>query len=281
MKCMLKLSLFALTASICTDAATLTHRYAFDDNANDSIGSLNGTLTADNSPTNTLEAPLFNNTDIPVSANTSFATNSIEFGISIGAKASSVSFGSGAQTEIFDGKAGSFSYWFKADQLLNARDLVSNISGSAGQLRTLLRNDGSLRLAGAGEGNMDFTFDSAVTANTWHHLVVAWDDTNDTTGTLKIALDGSIRTQAFDPGALEDPARLMAGNFSANDSDRNTQFDGQLFDLQIYQGMLSNDAIAMLAANAGTAVPEPKHFGLIIGFLALGRILACRRIPAI
>jgi hypothetical protein len=276
MECMLKLSLFALTASLCTDAATLTHRYAFDDNANDSIGSLNGGLTADNSPTNTLEAPLFT-TDIPAGAHTSFATNSIEFGMSIGDKASSVNFGSGTQTDIFDGKAGSFSYWFKADQLLNGRDLVSNISGSEG-LRTLLRNDGSLRLAGAGMGNMDFTFDSAVTLGTWHHLVVAWDDPN---GELKIALDGSIRTQAFSAGALEDPARLIAGNFSSNDSKLDTQFDGQLFDLQMYQGMLSDEAITMLAANAGTAVPEPGHYGLIIGFLALGRVLVCRRIPAI
>jgi hypothetical protein len=276
MECMLKLSLFALTASLCTDAATLTHRYAFDDNANDSIGSLNGGLTADNSPTNTLEAPLFT-ADIPAGAHTSFATNSIEFGMSIGDKASSVNFGSGTQTDIFDGKAGSFSYWFKADQLLNGRDLVSNISGSEG-LRTLLRNDGSLRLAGAGMGNMDFTFDSAVTLGTWHHLVVAWDDPN---GELKIALDGSIRTQAFSAGALEDPARLIAGNFSSNDSKLDTQFDGQLFDLQMYQGMLSDEAITMLAANAGTAVPEPGHYGLIIGFLALGRVLVCRRIPAI
>jgi hypothetical protein len=276
MECMLKLSLFALTASLCTDAATLTHRYAFDDNANDSIGSLNGGLTADNSPTNTLEAPLFT-TDIPAGAHTSFATNSIEFGMSIGDKASSVNFGSGTQTDIFDGKAGSFSYWFKADQLLNGRDLVSNISGSEG-LRTLLRNDGSLRLAGAGMGNMDFTFDSAVTLGTWHHLVVAWDDPN---GELKIALDGSIRTQAFSAGALEDPARLIAGNFSSNDSKLDTQFDGQLFDLQMYQGMLSDEAITMLAANAGTAVPEPGHYGLIIGFLALGRVLVCRRIPVI
>jgi len=276
MKCMFQLCLFALTASISTDAATLTHRYAFNDNANDSIGSLNGTLTTDNSPLNTLEAPQFN-TDIPDGAITSFATNSIEFGMSIGAKASSVDFGSGTQTKIFDNKAGSFSYWFKADQLLNGRDLFSNISGTTG-LRTLLMSDGKLKLAGAGMGNVDFTFDSAVTAGTWHHLVVAWDDPN---GTLKIALDGSIKTQAFTAGALENPARLIAGNFSENDSQLATQFDGRLFDLQIYQGMLSDGAITMLAANAGTAVPEPGHYGLTIGFLALGRLLVCRRKPAI
>ena len=282
MKRIIPLTLLALFTHLTSHATTLTHRYAFDDNANDSIGSLNGTLTADNPPTNTLEAPLFSNTDIPDSANTSFATNSIEFGNSIEygsstvTMASSVNFGSGTQTDIFAGKAGSFSYWFKADQLLNGRDLVSNISSTAG-LRTLLRDNGNLRLAGAGmTDNVDFTFDSAVTAGTWHHLVVAWDDPN---GTLKIALDGSIQTHAFSAGALEDPARLIAGNFSENDSQRGTQFDGQLFDLQIYQGMLSNDEIITLAANAGTAIPEPGHYGLVIGFLALGHVIAIRRRP--
>tara|TARA_B110000003_G_scaffold262996_1_gene286207 strand:- start:282 stop:1124 length:843 start_codon:yes stop_codon:yes gene_type:complete len=278
MKRIIPLTLLALFTHLPSHATTLTHRYAFDNNANDSIGSLNGTLTANNPPTNTLEAPLFSNTDIPDSANTSFATNSIELGMSIGSKASSVDFGSGAQARIFDGVAGSFSYWFKADQLLNSRDLVSNIAGSAG-LRTLLRKDGSLRLAGAGIGNVDFTFDSAVTAGTWHHLVVAWDDTDDTTGTLKIALDGSIKTQTFTAGALDNPGRLIAGNFSDDDSQLGTQFDGQLFDLQIYQGMLSNDEIITLAANAGTAIPEPGHYGLVIGFLALGYVIAIRRRP--
>ena len=43
---------------------------------------------------------------------------------------------------------------------------------------------------------------------------------------------------------------MIAGNFSENDSELGTQFDGQLFDLQIYQGMLSDGAITMLAANA-------------------------------
>jgi len=275
MKRIIPFTLLALFTHLPSHAATLTHRYAFDNNANDSIGSLNGTLTANNPPT--LEAPLFSNSDIPVSANTSFATNSIEFGMNVGTMASSVNFGSGAQTDIFDGKAGSFSYWFKADQLLSGgRDLVSNIQGSTG-LRTLLQSDGHIRLSGADMDNsVQFKTNSAATVGTWHHLVVAWDDPN---GTLKIALDGSIRTQAFDVGALEDPSRLMAGNFSENDSKPDTQFDGKLFDLQIYEGMLSDAEIATLAANTGAAVPEPGHYVLVIGFLALGHVIAIRRRP--
>lgn len=223
------------------------HRYDFDNDAVDAIGTLNGSLTADNAPTSTLEAPLFGS-DIPTGADSSFADTSIEFGMNVGTKASSVNFGNGAQTKIFDGDAGSFSYWFKADQLLNARDMVSNIGG-AGQLRTLTRNNGQLRLAGAGLGNVDFTFTNAVTAGTWHHLVVAWDDPN---GLLTIALDGQIQTQSFTAGALTDPGRLIAGNFANNDTQLGTQFDGHIYDLQIYEGVLTSSEISFLATNAGS-----------------------------
>jgi hypothetical protein len=278
------LTLLLVTFGACMHAANLTHRYAFTSDADDSIliDSLDGTLSTDNSPTNTLEAPQFT-TDIPAGAHTSFATNSIEFGMSIGDKASSVNFGRGTQTDIFDGKAGSFSYWFKADQLLNSSDLVSNISGSEG-LRTLLLTDGHIRLTGAGmdNNNVQFKTTSAVTVNTWHHLVVEWDDPN---GVLKIALDGSTQTQAFSAGALEDPSRLIAGNFSDNDSKLHTQFDGKLFDLQMYQGMLSEADITSLYENPGSSlsdlsIPEPRHYSLLISLLVLGHLQARRRGPA-
>jgi len=271
------LSLLALTAGVCAHAATLTHRYDFDSDAVDSVGTLNGTLSADNfgdtdpDPA-TIEAPLFQ-LDVPSGADTSFASNSIEFGMNVGTMASSVNFGGGAQTEIYDGKAGSVAYWFKADTLLNGRDMVSNIEGATG-LRTMMRNDGTLRLAGADQGNVDFSFTNPVTAGAWHHLVVAWDDPS---GLLTIALDGQIQTDSFTAGALTDPARLIVGNFSETDSKLATQFDGHFYDLQIYDGVLTNAEISTLAGNAGTAIPEPGTYALIGGCLALTSVMVRRR----
>lgn len=267
------LSLLALTAGVCAHASTLTHRYDFDGDAADSVGTLNGTLSADDAPAN-IEAPSFlNSGGVPSGADTSFASNSIEFGMNVGTMASSVNFGSGVQTNIYDGKAGSVAYWFKADTLLNGRDMVSNVGG-AGELRTTTRKDGTLRFIGAGQGNADFSFTNPVTAGTWHHLVVAWDDPS---GLLKIVLDGQIQTDFFTAGALTDPSRLIVGNYSASASNVATQFDGHIYDLQIYDGVLTNAEISTLAGNAGTAIPEPGTYALIGGCLALGSVMLRRR----
>jgi hypothetical protein len=222
--------------------AELTHRYAFNNNAGDAVGTLDGTMSA--AGTN-LEAPLFTG-DVPGGAVLNFANQSIELGMTVGTKASWIYFGNGTETKIFDNKAGSFSYWFKADQVLEARDLVSNIA----QLRTVTKSDGSISLySPAGGGN--FTFASPVTADTWHHLVVAWDDPN---GQYTIALDGQIQTKAFTAGGLTDPARLMVGNFENSGNQLGSQFDGHIYDLQIYDHVLSATEVAKLHAYPGAAV---------------------------
>lgn len=282
---MIKLSLLALTVGISAHAATLIHRYDFNDNAYDSEGSLHGVLSSDNASLN-LEAPAFGTSDLPTDVNPS-SKKAIEFGMTSG-KASSLSFENISATEIFDGKAGSFSYWFKADDMPDPdqpHELFSNISYGTG-LRTSIMHNGKLRLAGMDGNDIYIGFgvnqEEGVTANKWHHLVVAWDDNN---GKLKVALDGSIKTLSFANGALDDPSRLIFGNFESNSESVgdyiSTQFHGKLYDLQIYQGMLSDDAINTLATQAGLAVPEPQHYGLIIGFIALGFTLIYHRLPAI
>jgi hypothetical protein len=85
-------------------------------------------------------------------------------------------------------------------------------------------------------------------------LVLGWDDIN---SQWTFALDGVIQTQAFaNAGGLTDPARLIVGNYEQSANKRATQFDGHIYDLQIYEGVLSNSEIATLYANPGTTIPE-------------------------
>ena len=243
----------------------LTHRYDFDGDANDFSGAttaLNGTLSS--AGTN-LEAPLFS-TDRPTDADTSFASGSIELGMTVGSAASFVNFGSGAQTRIYDGDSGSVAYWFKADQLNNGRDMFSNISAGSDGFRVMTRTDGGIGIA-QGPGGQDF-LTGDVDAGVWHHFAITWDDT---LGTGTIAVDGVSTNYTFTAGALDDPSRLMLGNFANNDTQLTTQFDGHFYDLQIYEGELSSSEISTLANNAGLAIPEPTVVGLmgVSGLLAL------------
>jgi hypothetical protein len=271
-KKIIPLTLLAIGAGLCANAAVLTHRYDFNGDAadfDDATTKLNGTL----SPNGTnLEAPLFTS-DTPDGADTSFASQSIEFGMNVGTTASWINFGNGLQTKIFDGKAGSFSYWFKADKVSGLSELVSNVAAGSTGVRTVLDNGRIVNYATA--GGVPATPANSVTVGTWHHLVLGWDDIN---SQWTLALDGVIQTQAFGtPGGLTDPARLIVGNYSENTSQLGTQFDGHIYDLQIYEGVLSNSEIATLYANSGTTIPESGSFALIAGCLGLVSVMLRRR----
>lgn len=261
-KIIIPLTLLAFGAGLCANTVVLTHRYNFNGNANDFAGAtikLNGALSS--AGTN-LEAPLFT-TDRPDGAYTGFASKSIEFGMSENT-ASWINFGNGSQTKIFDAKAGSFSYWFKADQDSGNQELVSNIGG----MRTRISGGELQVLSAAGVPT------ASVTAGAWHHLVIGWDDVS---SQWTLALDGVIQTEAFGTsGGLTDPARLIVGNFEESANKLATQFNGHIYDFQIYEGVLNDMDIATLYTNPGRAIPESGSFALIAGCLGLVSVMLRR-----
>jgi hypothetical protein len=76
---------------------------------------------------------------------------------------------------------------------------------------------------------------------------------------------------------LTDPARLIVGNYEQSANQLATQFDGHIYDLQIYEGVLSNSEIATLYATPGTTIPESGSFALIAGCLGLVSVMLRRR----
>jgi len=262
-----------------------THRYNFDNDENlapdavDAIGSLDGALSSDTSPNNNdgTEVPNFNSGNTPSGADTSFASGAIEFGMTEsgpngGQVVSGVDFG---QPDIFDGAAGTASLFFKPDEAEDVVDIFSPV-GAAPNFRILQFSDAGgdgVRLNDPDNETRDISFSGNVTD--WHHLAFTWDDPN---GELTLTLDGTTITEGFTAGDLTNPNRLVAGNFNPNnDAVPQTQFDGQQFDLQLYDRILSSDEISTLENNAGTAVPEPSTYALVAGVLTLGLALVRRR----
>lgn len=267
--CKYLLALAALASPAFLSAQEVIHRYSFGGNASDGVGSLNGTLSA--AGTN-LEAPLFNS-NTPTGANTAFASGSIQLGMTADT-ASFVNFGTPA---LYDGKAGSVSLWFNpASTFTGQREIFSNLS-TAAQLRTFISSDGSITVGGAPINNV--TSDSGFfTGGEWNHMVLTWDDA---AGAGSVNINGvSLAYTQTSAGVLNDPLRLMLGNFANNTTDIGTQFVGEFYDLQIYDGVLSSGDISFLNSNPGVAIPEPSTYGVLLGMLVLGVVVMRRRIAA-
>jgi hypothetical protein len=250
-------------------AQTLIHRYAFDSNANDAIGSLNGTLSTDDAPNNT-EAPNFT-TNTPTGADTSFASGSIELGMN--ASLNDVSFVFLGTPALYDGESGSFSLWFNPDAT-SGDELFSNVNPDPGNLRTRVEGSGAVAVLGGSVTGSPATSSNTASTDAWSHLVVTWDDA---AGTGLIALNGTITGYSFTANSLDNPSRLMLGNFADNDNSPQTQFAGEFYDLQIYDGVLSSSQISQLNNNPGTAIPEPSSFALVAGGLAFVGLMLRRR----
>jgi len=250
-------------------AQSLIHRYAFDGDAVDGIGTLDGTMSTDDAPNN-IEAPNFN-TNTPTGADTSFASGSIELGMN--AASDDVSFVNFGAPALYDGESGSFSLWFNPDAA-TGDELFSNINPNPGELRTRLEGTGAVAVIGGSVTDSPVLSSNTASTDAWSHLVVTWDDA---AGTGSIALNGTITGYSFTPNSLENPSRLMLGNFAANDASPQTQFDGEFYDLQIYDGVLSSSQISQLNSNPGTAIPEPSSFALLAGGFAFVALMLRRR----
>ena len=108
----------------------------------------------------------------------------------------------------------------------------------------------------------------------WCHVMA--HETFENKAIAKLMNDNYINIKV---GALDDPTRLVMGNFSANTNNLGSQFDGHIYDLQIYDETLSSAEISFLANNAGLAIPEPAVVGFVglgVAVLAMVRRCSCR-----
>lgn len=127
-----------------------------------------------------------------------------------------------------------------------------------------------------GIGNGDTTIESsAVNDGNWHLAVATW---NYNTGAMALYLDNNAAVTgtagALAPRAAEN--HLTIGQMSTVWTDG---FNGQIFDVQIYDQVLTAGNVSFLFSNPGlsiygNAVPEPSTALLLLG---LGGLLVARR----
>lgn len=238
----------ALSSARTEQAATLTHRYEFDGNVNDSKGTLNGTPTTNLDNENfKLEAPGYVN-DAPDHA--SGSARSIELGI----KAGSVKSGFHIANEAIDRSAGSLSVWLKpaappsGDTSMDYVVYMPKLGDGMFVAANPVPNATLATRFGSEAGTVSVP--GIVSEGTWTHVAVTWD----TNSGIKFYIDGSLKGEAPLSG-FTSTASIRFGNFEFSGSDfLAAQYSGLLYDLQIYRGVLSPADIGRLYKQPGEVI---------------------------
>ncbi|VGO21993.1 hypothetical protein SCARR_04073 [Pontiella sulfatireligans] len=153
------------------------------------------------------------------------------------------------------------SFWFNVDVLEGGNYVVA-----AQNLNILGENDSTISVF----NDVPVARGKSVSANTWNHVAVTWDDA---TTSFDVYLNGVSVGSSDSAATVMDAgwATFNLGTYDAGDNDNNiaNSFIGEIYDVQIYDNVLSSTDVANLSNNAGSVIPEPAT----IGMLGLGAVL--------
>lgn len=238
--------------------AELVHRYVFSNSVADVVGGVAPKqVTVDGDYT---EAPNYTNAAPPGAIG---SATSMQVGMDKENKKSGFKLNS-ATTGITN-DTGTISLWFKPDSYSVGSDKTYLMNaGLQDGFAVLVKADSYATAAvvkGGTNNNQyaahDLDYTGALT--NWHHVALTW---NATAKTATVCLDGETASYSFPDGEWA-PLDPVIGGFSVganNANGVNSQFDGLIYDVQIYDTQLSAGEIATLRANPGsTIVSEPPN----------------------
>jgi hypothetical protein len=268
-------------ASSSLQAQTIAHRYEFNGNVADSVGNVNG--TASRNTDNFLEAPKFG-TFVPTGA--SGPTQSIEFGFSDGSKKSYFT----AASSIIQNQAsaGSVSMFIRPEATTStayryafgALPSPDGFGFTIGQ-QTLSGNQVLNATVNATSLGSSAPFTTPIPENLkWYHVALTWVQSGANL-TRTFYLDGVEVATSTATGSIAGLATVRVGSFGVADTSEHltNQFDGRMYDLQIYNGALSEAQVKSLNANPGltlSQIPEPSSYAVLAGAACL-MLVALRR----
>ncbi len=235
--------IICLFAAICTTAishaaTTLTHRYEFSGNLNDSVGAANATVAN----TEGLPTELAYDAARPTGASGPVAS------VQIGQAADKVSGFIIPVAALSD--VGSISFWFKADRS-NAgegADYLLNMGGTYNKDCRIAIAAGKEVL----EANVANTNTSLgqIAGDAWYHVVITWDKDAQT---ANLFINGKLaKSRTWDDPARFSLSPVRIGNWAFSMKFANNQFKGSLYDIQVYSGQLTASEVKQLHAVPGS-----------------------------
>ena len=234
-----------LAASAATTArgeTIVTHRYDFENNANDSVGTLNGTTST--------EPNVVSYVGSSKSGSYSLLTSSAGGWVDV------PSYNFGNQFSI--------AAWIKPldlTQAPNTQVIASNCAGGVGNGFRFFYNGWNdneadhkllLELGNGTTGNALITNTSVITVGSWNYVVATLDKTNNS---YKLYVNGDEKASGSLGINFQTNSAWRIGTFI--NSDGYPAIKGGLDDVQVYSGVLSGEQVDYLYDHPGAAIPEP------------------------
>lgn len=225
--------------------ADLTHRYVFDYDVNDVVGEMDGSPSTNGTY---LEVPQYS-TSTPSGGVGGTPANSLEVGMSYGTKKSGFQLAS----DVINTNTGSYSFWMTANSMANGNYVFAPLPVTDGPILLGQSSNQIQTIAGNEVASIIATF----VPGSWTHISVTW---NNPTGEYSLYVNGSfIGSTNFTPNSIA-PTDVRVGGFGLNDDALNliNQYNGKLYDIQLYDHILSSNDVSFLYENPGhVALMEP------------------------
>lgn len=225
---------------------TLINRYEFNGNTLDSVGRFNG--NASSATTNT-EAPIFA-ANTPTGA--TGPTQSIQFGMNNKSDGLKSGFNINPAA-LKDLASGTVSFFFQVNDSNTDQGYAFALVGGSLNLAAFTPAK-SLEMRAGSDGAIATS--SELKANTWNHLALTWQNKG---GDMLITyyINGTQVGKVTRMADFSSSAGLRIGSFNVGDNTKNSdnQFIGRMYDLQFYDGALTETQVNTLAKAPGTVIP--------------------------
>lgn len=244
-------AILAASAVVSVQAETITHRYNYENNANDSVGTLNGTASAGISYT----------TDSKKSGNYSLLTSSD------GGYIDMPSYNLGSQFSI--------SFWLNPSTI-SGQALMANSTGGWGVDGFRMYFGGwtgttdkqvYFEVGDGTNGNVALTSDTngVLTTGSWNHVVATIDQASDTKS-IKIYVNGNEKANCSQNFNFNASGIWTIGGWNVDGEGGHGPLlrgGSGLDDVQVYSGVLSGEQVDYLYDHPGAAIPEPSAMVLV------------------